>query len=226
MTQSRMRGIGADGAARTDGGIALQNGAGEEHGVLCDGNAGVDVDCLGVQDADAAGNVAADNAVPEHQLQFGNAGLVKNGNPAGDQLRGGDVVGHFLLPGLLELVAGCGVGKAGAGLLHGQGGAGQHQNGIGGGQELLQISIQLGYGDVGLLREAGSGLFRKAGTADDKKPLHAVGHQLSAGPLQHGAEQDGFQHQRLTALGKRGIFLKEKHDALGVIHGVLLLFTD
>ena len=115
------------------------------------------------------------DAVPEHQFQFRDGIQSENGQPAGNQLRRSDGVGHFYLPRLLELIAGSRVSKTGTGLLHGQGGTRQHQHVVRTVQKGHQVALLFRDDHIRVLREALARLIGEAGTADDKKPLHAIG---------------------------------------------------
>ena len=129
-----------------------------------------------------------DDAVPEHGLQLGDGVQAEDRQPAGEQLRRGDGIGHFLPPDGLELIAGGAVDEAGARLLHGEGGPDEHGHRVGGVEEIQQLAVLLGDGDVCILREAGTDLLCKAGAGDSKKPLHTVGQQLVTHPSEDRAK--------------------------------------
>ena len=74
------------------------------------------------------------------------------------------------------------VGETGAGLRHGDGGAGQHRYLLPGVQKGQQVIVPVGYGDLCSRWEAFSCLLGKAVVTGKKKPLHTVGQQLIAHP--------------------------------------------
>ena len=66
----------ADAAHAADLGVAAQDGAGIDHGVLADLDVGVDVGGLGVADGDAGDHQALEHALVEDALGGGELGAV------------------------------------------------------------------------------------------------------------------------------------------------------
>ena len=116
-------------------------------------------------------------------------------------------------------MAGGGIGEAGAGLRRGQGGVDKDRRLLLRVQEVQQVPLLLRHSDRKILRQAGAGLPGEAGSANDKKPLHAIGQQLVTHPSEDRAKQNGFQHQRFGVRRNGRILLQKEHGALRMIHG-------
>ena len=202
----------------------LQNRTGLQYRARTDGDPGININRIGIQNPHASALMLPDNPLPEQRLQLCNGIRSENRQPAGHQLRSRDLIGHPLFPALLQLIARRRIGKTRTGLRRRQCRPAQNQHRVRRVQECHQILLPLRNRDICLLRQACPGFRGETGTADDKKTLHTIGQQLLARPGEDRAKNNGFQHQRFGMFRNGGVLFQKEHGPLGTIHDTFLLY--